>query len=313
MEGGEQVDRVVLDRLRQTEVADQRIDVIDVLGDRGAASAVGDLLEQARGDDSRVRVAALRAMRRMVGPREVAPLITLVETEQGTSERLAAVSALVAACGDDGPSADLVLAELQQSSDASERDAWTRVLTTIGYPKALPVISEGLANDDPAVVADTVTHLSRWPDPSPIEPLIALVEDEATDPEVRRRAVSAVIQLATTAADQGQRPDAVVVEWFGRADAAVEAVEEKRLLLSGLARVHTVGSLRLLEPYLQDPEVQTEALYALLSVGYPLVREGQYAAVGKALPEDSALEGNELRWRFARLRRQVEAAGSPPQ
>ncbi len=311
MEGGTQVDRVILDRLRQTESADERIDVIDILGDRGAASAVGDLLEQARGDDARVRVAALRAMRRMVGPREVAPLVALVRTEQDASERLAAVSALVAACGDDGPSAGLVLAELEQSSDASERDAWTRVLTTIGYPKALPIISEGLANDDPAVVAGTVTHLSRWPDPSPIEPLIALVEDEATDPEVRRRAVSAVIQLATTAADRGQRPDDVVAEWFGRADAAVETVEEKRLLLSGLARVHTVGSLRLIEPYVEDPEVQTEALYALLSVGYPLVREGQHAAVGKALPEDSALEGNELRWRFARLRRQIEAAESP--
>ncbi len=313
MEGAEVVDRVILDRLRSTEAAKQRIDVIRILGNRRTATATGDLLEQARDEDPAIRVAALRAMRRMVGPNEVAPLIALVKTEQDAAERQAAVNALVSACGDDTRSEELVLAELRQSSDASEKDAWTRVLTAVGYPKALPIISEGLGSPDPAVVASTVTHLSQWPDPAPIVPLFALAEDDAADPEVRRRAVSAVIQLTTTAADRGQRPDDVLVEWFGRANAEVETVEQKRLLLSGLAQVSTVGSLRLLEPYLSDPEVTTEALYALLSIGSPLVREGQHAAVGKALPEDSSLEGNELRWRFARLRRQVEAADSPGQ
>ena len=121
-------------------------------------------------------------------------------------------------------------------------------------------------------------------------------------------ACSAVIQLTTTAAEAHQRPDDVLVGWYGRAGAGVETVQQKRQLISGLARVHTLGSLRLLEPYLQDPEVETEALYALLSIGSPLVKAGQHGAVRKVLPEDSAIADQELRWRIERLRKQAAAA-----
>jgi hypothetical protein len=250
-------------------------------------------------------------MRRRVGPEEVAPLIALARTEQDGSAKMAAVNALVSACGDDAPSGALVLAELKQASDAPEKDTWTRVLTATGYPKALPVILEGLGDEDQKVVAGTITHLSRWPDPAPIEALLPIVESGAGS-QVQHRAVSAVIQLTTTAADHKQRPDDVLVAWFGRADAAVDTVQEKRQLISGLARVHTLGSLRLLEPYLKDAEVETEARYALLSMGSPLVRAGEYAAVKNVLPDASALaDEQELSWRFRRLSRQVEAAESP--
>jgi HEAT repeat protein len=308
--GGPGVNQVILDRLRSADSADARIDVIRVLGNRRAVTATGDLLEQARDEDPAVRVAALRAMRRIVGPGDVVPLIAVVKSAPDGAERVAAISALVSACGDDDASGALVLGELNQASDAAQKDAWTRVLTAVGYRKALPTILEGLEDADQEVVAATVTHLSQWPDPTPIDALFAVVETHVDSP-AKRRAVSAVIQLTTTAASRQQRPDEVLVEWFGRADAEVETVEEKRQLLSGLARVHTVGSLALLEPYLRDPEVQTEALYALLSIGSPLVRAGEHAAVKKALPEAAAIEEQEVRWRIARLRRQVAAAESP--
>ena len=48
MEGGQDVDRVILDRLRSTETVEGRIDVIRILGNRRAPGATADLLEQAR-------------------------------------------------------------------------------------------------------------------------------------------------------------------------------------------------------------------------------------------------------------------------
>jgi HEAT repeat protein len=312
MEGGAEVDRVILARLRTTEAVDTRIDLIRILGDRRAASATPDLLEQARDEDPAVRVAALRSMRRIVGPEEVAPLIALVKSAPEGAERRAAISALVSACGDDDASGALVLGELKQASDAAQKDAWTRVLTAVGYPKALPTILEGLEDQDQDVVVTTVTRLSEWPDPAPIDAIFVLLESDPSSP-IKRRAVSAVIQLTTTAAEHGQRPDDVLTGWFGRANAAVVTVEEKRQLLSGLARVHTLDSLLLVEPYLSDPEVKGEALYALLFIGSPLVRAGEHAAVKKVLPEETAIQDQELRWRFARLRGQIEAAEAPPQ
>ena len=62
-------------------------DVIRVLGNRRSTSAVDDLLEQAGDDDRGVRVAALRAMRRVVGPNEVPALIALIQAETDDAVR----------------------------------------------------------------------------------------------------------------------------------------------------------------------------------------------------------------------------------
>ena len=128
--------------------------------------------------------------------------------------------------------------------------------------------------------------------------------------KVGRRAVPAVLQLATTTAERRQRPDDVLVGWFERTDAAVETVEEKRQLLSGLARVPTLDSLRLLERYLSDPDVETEAGYALLSVGSALVKAGQPAPVRRVLAEAPRIEDPELAWRLERLEKRARRTGS---
>lgn len=307
MEGGQTVDEVILARLQGTDSTDMRIDAIRVLGQRRSPTAVDDLLEQAGNDDPRVRVAALRAMRRTVGPANVPALITLLEAEASATARTAGVQALVSACGSDEAAGQQVLDQLKSTSDPTEKDVWVRVLTATGYPEALPTVLEGLRQSDPELVAATITHLSRWPDPSPIDALLPFLK-EGADPDLQRRAVPAVIQLTRNAADREQRPEATLVEWLGLANAAVENVAEKRLLLSGLAQVHTVGSLRLLAPYLDDPEVKTEALYALLSVGSPLVKAGHREEVARVLPEEATTDSNELRWRISLLRKQVEEA-----
>lgn len=307
MENGEKVDDVIRARLRQTQGVDARIDVIRILGDRRAESAVADLLEQARTPNPRVRTAAFRSLRRLAGPAEVAPLIALIEAEQSGTARAAATLTLVSACGDDAESGDRVLAELQRASGASERDVWIQVLTAVGHRESLPLILEGLQSENEEVVAATVTHLGRWPDPTPIDALLPLLE-AGVGPPVRSRAVSAVIHLTSNAADRQQCPARVLVDWLGRADAAVETVPEKQLLLSALGRVHSLDSLRLLEPYLRDPEVETEAAYALLSIGSPLVKAGQPEAVRRALPDESEIGDDELRWRMALLREQARRA-----
>jgi HEAT repeat protein len=311
MEDGHGVEDVMRRHLRHTPAVDVRIDVMRILGDRQARGAVGDLLEQTRDPEPRVRTAAFRSLRRLAGPAEVAPLVALIEVESDASARAAATLTLVGACGEDPDSGDLILSELKEASGPSERDVWIRVLTAVGHQESLPIILQGLESEDEDVVAATVAHLGRWPDPTPVDALLPLLDAGDGSP-VRNRAVTAVIQLAANAAHRRQRPDDVLTRWLGRAEAAVRTVGEKRLLLSALGRVHTLGSLRLLRPYMRDPEVQTEALYALLSVGSPLVKEGQTRAVREALPDDWEIEEDDLRWRMSQLREQAEAAETAP-
>ena len=168
-----------------------------------------------------------------------------------------------------------------------------------------------LEDDDQETVTRTITRLSEWPDPAPIEPLLALMAAERS-PEVQAPGLLRGDPADhDRAAAQRQRPDDVVVGWFRRADPAVHSIEEKRLLVSGLARVRTLESFRLLEPYLRDPEVRDEALYALLAIAPPLVKAGHQDAVRKALPSLPSIEDDDLRWRLTKLEEEVAAAEGP--
>jgi hypothetical protein len=185
--------------------------------------------------------------------------------------------------------------------------SWTRVLTSLGYAKALSTVANGLRDTNRDVVANTITQLGKWPDPTPIEMLFKVVED-APNQANRKRALLAVIQLATTAADEGQRSDEVLVEWFKRANRDVESVQEKRLFISGLGRVPHVESIRLLDPYLEDSDVRNEAVVALVEVAQPLAKGEDYAVVQSVLERLSEVQDASLRRKIANLQHEIRAS-----
>jgi HEAT repeat protein len=153
------------------------------------------------------------------------------------------------------------------------KNSWIRILTALGYAKALPAIKEAMADANETVSANAIEQLGRWPDPAPIEDLLAVIE-KGSSPAHRKLALAAVIQLATVAADERQRPEAMIVGWFQRADKAAQTVESKRRILSGFGRLKHPDSFRLLLPYLDNPELQTEAAQAVVQIAPALVKQG---------------------------------------
>jgi HEAT repeat protein len=156
------------------------------------------------------------------------------------------------------------------------------------------------------VAAETIEQLGRWPDPAPVESLLAVLQDRAKA-GWRRRALASVIQLATVAADEHQRPDETVIGWFRRAGLAAQSPEERRAIVSGLGRIKHPESLRLLKPYLDDPGVQNEAAIAILQMA-PAVRQADPAGLKQALERIAAAAPNpEMRQQAAKI------AGTIPQ
>ena len=266
--GGAEVDNSIAKALGSANDAGLRVKLIRLLGDRGASSATSVLLQQAADPDPQVSVAAFRAAKTLVGPGDLATLITLTKATRADVARDAAENALVNASAKNGnpeQGGEALLAELKQANTPADKCSWVRVLTALGYAKALPALKATLGDTNEKVAINTITQLGRWPDPAPVEDLLAVLET-GTNPAQRKRALASVIQLATVAAEEHQRQEEAVTGWFGRANKAVQSLDDKRLLVSGLGRLQSGAALQLLEPYLDDPTVQQEASLAVIQV-----------------------------------------------
>ncbi len=123
---------------------------------------------------------------------------------------------------------------------------------------------------------------------------------------MKTRALLAVLQLATTAADQELATEEALVAWFKRASEASQSVQEKRLLISGLGRVAHIEGLQLLASYLDDPDVKMEAAHAILNAAGPLVKGPNYAAVGIVLNRLPDLTDPRLRRQITELKRDIK-------
>jgi hypothetical protein len=142
---------------------------------------------------------------------------------------------------------------------------------------------------------------------APVDILFGVLEGSPNRAD-RKRALTSVLQLTTNAAEEKQRADEVLVAWFERANQAVESVQEKRLLVSGVGRVPHVQSIQLLDRYLDDPEVQAEAVVAWVGVAEPLAKGKDYAVVRSALEKVPDPDDAGLRQRIANVRRELQAS-----
>lgn len=309
---GAGLDEQIVAALSVASAPKTRVALIHVLGKRKAGSATRELLRQAAAADAEVSIAAFQALRPLVGLDEVPQLIILTGQCHDDAVRQAAASSVYSACKNSehpDQAGALVLEALQRSTAVPETSAWVRVLALLGHRAALPTLAGTLSDEDSDLVRNTIAHLARWPDPRPIDLLFGVVEGDASA-SLRRRALMAVLQLATRAADRDLATAEELVGWFQRANKATQSVQEKRSLISGLGRVKHIDSVRLLASYLDDAEVKIEATHAILQAAGPLVKGPDYADLEPLLRQISGIKDEGLLERKRALQRDIRATAA---
>jgi HEAT repeat protein len=308
---GAPIDAQLLKALTASADLDLRIKLIRLLASHSATNAIPELLKQAAGPEVKVSVAALNALQSLAGPSELPALLALTKDAKDTAVREAAESAVVGACTKAGstlPGTEAVLAELKQTNDPSVKNSWVNILVSLGDSKALPAALAAVNDPDAAVSGNALEQLARWPDPAPVEPLLAVVQKDA-DPSRRKRALASAIRLATVAADERQRPAETLVRWFQQANDAAQTIEDRRLIISGLGRLADHESLELLLPFLQDPKLQEEAAVAIVQVA-PALRADDPPALKEALDQiASTAKNKDLRDQAAGIAKNLPGPG----
>jgi HEAT repeat protein len=310
---GAAVDDLALQALVSARETGARVRLIRLLAARGATNAAAQLLKQAADPDQTVSAAALGALGTLAGAGEVPALIALARACTDERARSAAEQAICGASANAGNAnlaGDAVLAELEHAAGPAERNSWVRILISLGYSKALPALEAAMRDSDEAVAANAIENLGRWPDPSPVDALLTAVET-CPNPGLRQRALASVIQLASVAADEHQRPEALVAGWLERAAPAARSLAERRQLISVLGRLKSVESFGFLLPWLDQPDLRTEAALAVVQIASALVHSEDAAPLKSALERIGATATNpDIRARALKLVQSIPGKGA---
>jgi hypothetical protein len=139
--------------------------------------------------------------------------------------------------------------------------ALLRTLRAAGGPKALQVVKAAMADRDAQVKDTAYRALCDWPTADAL-PLVAELVKTAPTRTTKILALRGFVRLVP----QADVPAAEKLESLTEAMVRADRNEEKRLVLSALGDVPTVGALALVTSHLSDPVLKEEACLAAVSI-----------------------------------------------
>lgn len=295
---GDGVDDAIVKAMRSSH-ASMRSELIQVLYDRNATSAVPALLAEAENPDLKVRKAAFKALSRLAGEKDMPSLINLLVQMQSDSNRRDAERAAIAVSrkiDDENSRADAVLAALRVEERVPVKCSLLRVLGGIANRKTFETVIIASKETNPAVRDTAVRALAKWPDVTAAEVLldIYLQTDNRTH---RFLALRGFVRLLALPAQD--RSTEEMLEMCRRAMSHAESAAEKKLVLSGLANAGDAEALVMVEPFIQTEEIRAEAAIAAIKIA---------GAIAQTSPDKAQTAMNKLlaNMQDENLRRQAE-------
>lgn len=302
---GDDVDRQLAARLPQVAGSTRRV-LLELAGKRNVAAAVPELVKASGDADPKIRATAIKALGQTAGVADLRTLTDLLSKAKGEEEIEAIEAALESACTritDKAACAAHVLACLPTSATPA-KCALLRVLGAITTPDALAAVKSALASPE-AMVSDTAVRvLADWPD-SPALPALLEVYRTTKDDSHRFLALRSCVRLL----ELGEQAAPQAVKFYGELLAGTQRPDDRKVLLSGLAKVADPAALKLVEPFLGDAQVQAEAELAVLGIasGISGLAPTEAKAAASRIQAQTKSEAN--RERAARVLAQLEQAG----
>ena len=298
----EAVNAELIARLPKT-TGKARLAMIDLTGQRRLTAAVPALIQASGDGDPAVRTAAIKALGTTVTLADLGALMDLLGRAKSPAEVSAAEATLEAACTrltDKAACADKLLAGLPASTP-SARCSLLRLLGVVSTPKSLEAVRADLGNPEPAVRETAIRVLADWPDAAALPPLLDLFRN-TRDTTQRVLALRGCVRLLGL----GGQPLAQTVKTYGELMASAQRVDERKLVLAGLANVPDAAAFKLAEPFLSDAQVQAEAELAALGIASGMAGSSPAEAkkIATRLQTESKTESN--RERAGRILSQLE-------
>jgi HEAT repeat protein len=261
---GQQVDQAILAAI-PTAQPDVKIELIQSVGQRNILPGIPVLLKTAADGDTKVQRESFKVLKTVADEKFLPVLVELLiktksESVRGEAEKT--VAAVAHKIQQKDRQAQAVLAALAQVVDVEARCSLLSVLGRIGDNSALPELRKALASDNAKIQDAAIRALSDWPNPAPVDDLLALAKTSSNQVH-RILALRGFVRLLGL---ETSRPAEEMIKLYQQAMKLAPDVPEKRKVLSGLANTKSLAALEMAATCLQDSALQQEAEIAVVKI-----------------------------------------------
>jgi HEAT repeat protein len=257
---GLQTDRALL-ALIDAGAAVRRVEAIQAIGQRGLTEASAALLQATHDSMPSVRLAAIKALGQVAGSADYPALIDLLTQAGESQEREEAARAVEAvALRIDRPEQRIQsLVDRMSQASVDTTTALLPILAALGGPRALKAVQSALQRNEAAIQDAAMRALANWPDSSALEVLRAIIP-ATTNATHRKLALRGFIRLIGL---PGERSAQQTVADYRQALLWATYLDEKKLILAGLAELPRAEALTLAEECSRNSALTAEANLAI--------------------------------------------------
>jgi HEAT repeat protein len=232
-----------------------RAAILEILAARRDRVAMPALLTAAVADEPALRAAAVRGLTALGGAAEVPGMVAGLLAAAPGGERNDVERAIVIVCRQGPEAAAAALLTAYRAASPADQETLLPVLARIGGAEVLGLVDALAADLDPAVRKRGLEALSRWPDATVTDRLLAVLK-QSTDERERNLAIGALIRIAPLP-DNGLA-DADKLALLASTIPLCSSDADRRRVLERAAAIRTVETLRFVRPYL-DEELLAES------------------------------------------------------
>jgi HEAT repeat protein len=291
------VDSQLGTRLSRATGSERRL-LVELAGQRHVAAALPELTKAANDSDAKIRAAGIKALGETVTATDLGLLTDLLAKAKTTGETEDVQAALESACTritDKTTTANKLIAVFP-TSPAVAKCSLLRVLGVVGDPTGLEAVRTAMLDSEPTVRDTAVRVLADWPEPIALAPLFE-VFSTTTDESQRFLALRGCVRLL----DGEGQSNGQKLKTFSELLARTQRSDDRKAILSGLANVADPSALKLVEPLLTEPQVQTEAELAYINIAAAIVKSAPTEAKAAATRLQTESKNESVRDRAAKI------------
>ena len=275
---GREADAAVTAALSRTE-GPVRAALIQALAERKTPGTLPLFLGYVDDPDSKVRLAALRALEERGDASVLPALVERLLALKHPADQEALERTLHAVCDrvepDEARTREL-RAALPEAPPAARASIY-RLLGAFPCDEGLQSLLSGLKDHDPAARKAALVALTEWPDARAAAPLLHLLTGEENG-EIRSLALRGY--LHGVKASEGKDPSANRTA-FEAALRACRTAQERAMVLSSLSSLHESWIPAFLAPFLSDPRLHDRAVKVRDEVVDALAKKVPHEAQGR--------------------------------
>lgn len=260
---GSEVDEAIVKNLDRGDPKARAL-LLDLTAQHSIASALPVVLRAADDPNEQVRLAATKALGRIIGLKEIAILTDRLLAAKSPLEAAALQETLKVAClrmPDRDACAGKLLDCLPNAPIAS-KCFLIELFGSVGGARSLKAVSAAAEDADEDLQDAATRVLGEWMSADAAPELLKLARTLRND-KFKTRTLRGYIRLARQLSLPAEQKLAMCEAAFG----AAQRDEERRLILAALSRVPSAKAITMVVPHLDHPTLAEDAAAAALAVG----------------------------------------------